>query len=166
MIVALAALSLGAACIGWREAHSRMQMLELRELQPIAGVMLEEQSVLAELRRVFGEQEKDILASYLARIRQEGMIATAPIKQRLDQLAENNAAMIVLLRLYAPHAVTPEFQDQADKFQRYAIAWRDRWNSVMEIYMAGGNLPATLLPFPPGFAGAVQMEMNALTRGS
>ena len=27
-------------------------------------------------------------------------------------------------------------------------AWRDRWNSVMEIFMAGGNYPASGVSFP------------------
>jgi hypothetical protein len=28
---------------------------------------------------------------------------------------------------------------EADRFRNYASAWRDRWNSVMELFMAGGS---------------------------
>jgi hypothetical protein len=48
---------------------------------------------------------------------------------------------------------------EADKFRNYASAWRDRWNSVMELFMAGGNYAASEVPFPHGFPDAVQAEV-------
>jgi hypothetical protein len=83
------------------------------------------------------------------------------MKQLLDQFAEDNSAIVTLTKAYSPHAKTPSFASEADKFQHYAIAWRDRWNSVMEIFMAGGNYPAAEVPFPKEFAGAVQTEIEA-----
>jgi hypothetical protein len=59
------------------------------------------------------------------------------MKQKLDQLAENNTAIVTLINAYAWHAKTPAFTSEGDKFRNYASAWRDRWNSVMEIFMAG-----------------------------
>ena len=50
---------------------------------------------------------------------------------------------------------------EADKFRNYASAWRDRWNSVMELFMAGGNYAASEVPFPSGFPDAVQAEIAA-----
>jgi hypothetical protein len=61
-------------------------------------------------------------------------------------------------------AKTAAFSAEADKFRRYAIAWRDRWNSVMELFMAGGNYPVAEVPFPEGFSGAVQAETEAVQR--
>ena len=49
---------------------------------------------------------------------------------------------------------------EADKFLNYAIAWRDRWNSVMELFMAGGNYPVAGVPFPNGFPAAVRAEIE------
>jgi hypothetical protein len=47
-----------------------------------------------------------------------------------------------LIEAYQPHAGTAAFATGADKFRNYASAWRDRWNSVMELFMAGGNCSA------------------------
>lgn len=47
------------------------------------------------------------------------------------------------------------------EFRNYASAWRDRWNSVMELFMAGGNYAASGVPFPKGFPEAVQLEIQA-----
>ena len=81
------------------------------------------------------------------------------MKQRLDQLAENNIAIVTLLKAYAPRATTPTFTTEADKFRNYASAWRDRWNSVMELFTAGGNHAASGVPFPSGFPAAVDEEI-------
>jgi hypothetical protein len=52
--------------------------------------------------------------------------------------------------LYASHAKTAAFTAETDKFRNYASAWRDRWNSVMELFMAGGDYAASEVPFPEG----------------
>jgi hypothetical protein len=49
----------------------------------------------------------------------------------------------------------------ADKFRNYASAWRDRWNSVMELFMAGGNYAASEVTAPAGFSEAVKAEIAA-----
>ena len=66
-------------------------------------------------------------------------------------MAENNAAILALVNVYSPHAKTTAFNLEADRFRRYAIAWRDRWNSVMELFMAGGDYPVAEMPFPEEF---------------
>jgi hypothetical protein len=83
------------------------------------------------------------------------------MKQKLDQLAENSTAIVTLVKAYAPHAKASAFTMEADKFRNYASAWRDRWNSVMELFMAGGNYAASEVPFPKGFPEAVQAEIAA-----
>ena len=102
-----------------------------------------------------------MLESYLGKIRRDGVAKHAEMKQRLDQLAENNTAVVTLIKVYSPHAKTPVFTAEADKFRNYAAAWRDRWNSVMELFMAGGNYAASEVPFPKGFPDAVQAEIAA-----
>jgi hypothetical protein len=59
-----------------------------------------------------------------------------------------------------PPAETPGFTTEADKLRNYASAWRDRWNSVMELFVAGGNYAAPELPFPKGLPDAVQAEID------
>jgi len=83
------------------------------------------------------------------------------MKQPRDQLAENNTAIVTLIVVYAPHAKTPAFTAEADKFRHYASAWRDRWDSVMELFMAGGNYAVAGVPFPARFPAAVDAEIAA-----
>ncbi len=150
----------------WHHEHevleeSRAQIVA-NELQPLATLLKENQALIQELQsEPFTEKDSGILESYLAKIRRDGVAKHADMKQRLDQLAENNTAIVTLIKVYAPHARTPAFTAEADKFRNYASAWRDRWNSVMELFMAGGNYAASEVPFPKAFPDAVQAEIAA-----
>lgn len=119
-------------------------------------------SLLNELQgEPFVEPNLGILPSYLAKIRRDGVPKHADMKQRLNALAENTTAFMTLVDLYEPQAKTPEFKAEAKKVMAYAIAWTDRWNSVMDLFMSGGGYPATEVPFPDQFAHAVQLEIAA-----
>jgi hypothetical protein len=83
------------------------------------------------------------------------------MKQRLDTLAENNTAIVTLLKVYAAHSKTAAFTHEAGYFRNYASAWHDRWNSVMETFVAGGNYAAAGVPPPAGIAAAVGAEIEA-----
>jgi hypothetical protein len=161
----LSVLTLFAAVVagaGWSEAHSELRACRLDELASIAALLKEEQELLRALQSdAAKEQESGILGSYLAAIRADGVAKHADRKQRLDQLAENNSAILALLNVYLPHAKTAVFSAETQRFQRYAVAWRDRWNSVMELFMAGGNYPVAEVPFPGGFPAVVDKEIAA-----
>ena len=162
LVLAIAAI---AAVAGW--FHARVQMHEARaiELQPVAAFLKENQQLLRSLQSESGvEKDSEILTAYLAKIRADGVAKHADMKQQLDRLAENNSSMLALINVYKSRAKTAAFNAEAEKFQRYAIAWRDRWNSVMELFMAGGNYPAAQAPFPQEFAAAVDAEIKAATR--
>ena len=131
-------------------------------LKPLAMLLKENQTLIHELQsETSTDKEFGILESYLATIRRDGLPKHADMKQRLDQLSENNTAIVTLIKAYAPHAKTPAFTAEADKFRNYASAWRDRWNSVMELFMAGGNYAASGVPFPNGFPEALNAEIAA-----
>jgi hypothetical protein len=162
-VVSVAALLAAGAWFQNRSALSdlRAQMLA-GELRPIAVMLQENQVILKELQAApFAEPNSGILESYLTRIRQDGVMKHVDMKEKLDQLAENNTAIVTLIKAYASHAKTAAFTAQADKFRNYASAWRDRWNSVMELFMAGGNYVSSEVPFPLGFNSAVQGEIAA-----
>jgi hypothetical protein len=166
--VLVAAVSVAAlVAIGaWYQARSAFNDLRLHvvasELQPIATLLQEDQVLLEELgAEPFTEKDSGILGSYLAKIRRDGVVKHADMKQKLDQIAENNTAIVTLIKAYAPHAKTPVFATEGDKFRNYASAWRDRWNSVMELFMAGGNYPASGVPFPNRFPAMVDAEIAA-----
>ena len=154
------------AAAAWYHANSALRDSRAQwssgTLEPIGSLLKEDQTLVKELQSdPFTEPSSGILASYLAKIRRDGVPKHADMKQRLDQLAENNTAIVTLIKAYAPQAKTPAFTVEADKFRNYASAWRDRWSSVMELFMAGGNYPAAGVPFPNGFPGAVQIEIVA-----
>lgn len=144
--------------------ESRAQVVA-SELQPIATLLKENQTLFQELQsEPFIEKDSGVLESYLAKIRRDGVAKHADMKQRLDQLAENNTAIVTLIKAYAPHAKTAAFTVESDKFRNCASAWRDRWNSIMELFMAGGNYPVAEVQFPTEFSSAVQAEMEAAQR--
>jgi phosphomevalonate kinase len=167
MICLVAALIVAAIAAGlWQHEHAALQEMNLQvvagELQPIAALLKENQDIIQALQaEPFIEKNSGILESYLAKIRRDGVAQHADMKQRLDQLAENNTAIVTLIKAYGRHAKTAAFTAEADKFRNYGSAWRDRWNSVMELFMAGGNYAASEVPFPIGFAPAVQAEIAA-----
>lgn len=86
------------------------------------------------------------------------MPAHSDMRHKLGALSRSNVAILTLLDLYEPFAQTDSFKAEARAFRSYAIAWNDRWDSVMEYFMAGGNLPASDVPFPAGFRAAVEAE--------
>jgi hypothetical protein len=163
----VAALIAAMAALGaWHHTHEALEEARLQlisnELQPIAGVLQENQALIRELQaEPFREEDSGILESYLAKIRRDGVAKHADMKQLLDTLAENNTAIVTLIKAYAPHSKTAAFGTEADKFRDYASAWRDRWNSVMEQFMAGGNYASSGMPFPKDFPAAVDAEIAA-----
>jgi hypothetical protein len=131
-------------------------------LQPISTMLNENRALIKELEaEPFVEDNHGILESYLVKIRRDGVATHADMKQRLDQIAENNTAIVALIKACTLRAQTSTFTTEGDKFRDYASAWRDRWNSVMELFMAGGNYSAASVPFPKGFPAAVDAEIAA-----
>jgi hypothetical protein len=160
LVAALIAASLAFA--GWYQANAKTRELRIDELRPIAALLKEDQELLVALQAdATFDKDSGILGSYLSKIRAEGVPKHAEMKQRLDQLAENNSAIAALISVYSSDPRTAAFSAEASKFVRYAIAWRDRWNSVMELFMAGGNYAVAEVPFPKEFLSAVQAEIEA-----
>jgi hypothetical protein len=156
----LVALAMAAA---WYQTNMRLREWRAGELRSIAALLQENAAILKELQsQPFTEKDSGILAAYLVKLRRDGVALTGPMKQRLDQLAENNAAIVALIRLYSAHAKAGALTMESDQFQHYAIAWRDRWNSVMEYFMAGGNFPVSQVPYPTEFLTAVDAELEAV----
>ncbi len=162
----MAATLIVAAIAGadWIQASAELSQIRVSELKPIAALLKEDQELLQALRTDSAlENDSGILGSYLAKIRADGLPKHTNMKQRLNRLTENNAAIVALIHMYLPHAQTPAFAAEADKFQHYAIAWCDRWDSVMELFMAGGNFAISGVQFPKRFAAATDAEIAEAT---
>lgn len=161
LIAALAVA--GAWCYENQSRGTRRLQCALVELQMIIALMKDNQALRQELQsEPYIEKNSGVLQSYLDQIRRDGVAKHADMKQRLDQLAENNTAIDTLVKAYSPQAKTAAFTAEGDKFRNYAAAWRDRWNSLMEIFMAGGNYPIAETQFPREFATAVIAESTAV----
>ncbi|KQW38385.1 hypothetical protein ASC76_10200 [Rhizobacter sp. Root404] len=123
----------------------------------MAILLKENAALLEELQsKAFSESELGILDSYLLKIRRDGVSKHAEMKQRIDTLSENNTVIATLASSHAPYAKDENFRSEADKFQKYAAAWRDRWNSVMAVFMSGGTYAGSAVPFPSGFLRVVE----------
>jgi hypothetical protein len=165
-LLALVSVTALAATGAWYHTKQALQesraRLMVSTLQPIAALLNESQSIITQLRaEPFVEKDNEVLEAYLIKIRRDGVTKTASMKERLDTLAENNTTLTTLIMVYLPNAKTPAFTSEANKFRNYAVAWRDRWNSVMDLFMAGGNYPAAGPAFPKEFPAAVQAEIAA-----
>jgi hypothetical protein len=161
-LLVVAVVTTGAWYHAYQGVRASRSQFVTGTLDPVAALLKENQAIINELQAdPYTEKDNGILESYLVKIRRDGVAKHADMKQRLDQLAENNTAIVTLIKVYAPHAKTPAFTVEADKFRNYASAWRDRWNSVMELFMAGGNYAVAGVPFPAGFPAAVDAEIAA-----
>ena len=166
MLLVLTTLTTLAGATGWygtRAAlHACEKQLITTELHPIVTLLNEDNRLLNELQAPpFTEDESGILEAYLVKLRRDGIAKTSGMKQRLDALAENNTAISTLITAYLPNAKTPGFNTESSKFQAYAAAWRDRWNSATELFMAGGNYPAASPVFTKDLITAVRAEIDA-----
>jgi len=166
ILAALLAVVAIVATAAWHHAsevlhESRVELIG-GTLEAIAGLLQENEALRGKLKAdPLMDKDAGILESYLVTIRRDGVAKHATTKQCLDELAENNTAIVTLIKSYAPQARTSAFTREAEKFRKYAIAWRDRWNSVMELFMAGGTYPAAAPPFPHDFIEAVRVEIAA-----
>jgi hypothetical protein len=166
ILLALLSVAVLVTTGAWYYAHQSLHESRVKlvasTLESVATLLKENQAIIKELQaEPFVEKDNGILESYLIKIRRDGVAKNAQSKQRLDTLAENNTTLVTLIAVYLPQAKTPAFTVEANKFRNYTVAWRDRWNSVIELFMAGGNYPASGVPFPKDLPEAVQAEIQA-----
>jgi len=162
-LISIAALILGGLAYQ-RTGSDRSEATSLNAsvLAALAQALQERTAVARELASPqFADASGDSLTAYLAKVRTDNVPAHADMKNRLDELARLNTQIATLAEVYAPVAKTPEFKAQASKFRDYASAWNDRQNLIMQVFMAGGNLPPPSAPYPTGFDGAVKAEVGA-----
>jgi hypothetical protein len=108
------------------------------------------------------DSDAGVLESYLSEIRKNGVSRHAKMAQQIDTVVNNNAAVVALSAAYSTHAKTEGFRLSTGKFRDYADNFRDRWQSVFEIFMAGGNLPSAGAPYPADFAATVSQGLSLI----
>jgi hypothetical protein len=108
-------------------------------LQPIAALLKDDRRILADLdRQGAGNSDAVLLENYLVQVRKDGVPQHSGLKLQIDQLVTNNVAIVTLLDRYSARARTSAFKAGALRFRRYATTFHDRWQSIFEIFMAGG----------------------------
>jgi hypothetical protein len=163
-VLAITALAVAVVCaVGWFNAHQKLHDVKQAQisdtLNPIEEMLKENAAITKELEATpFAEGDNQFVSAYLIKIRRDGVPKHSDMKQRIDRIVNNNTAVLALLSKYSAHARTPAFKASAERFRDYAISLRDRWQSVPEIFMAGGNLPAAAPPFPDDFLQAIAAE--------
>jgi hypothetical protein len=132
-------------------------------LQPVTILLQENEQIVQELRNSgLATSGAVLLDAYLAAIRKDGVPQHSADMKRIATLVNNDTAILALLSRYAPRARTAAFRVAAEKFREYAISFRDRWQSMFEIFMAGGNLPAAGTTLPAEFISALAAERAAM----
>ena len=165
-ILSIVAIVIAVICAaGW--FHAQRELREARRtmvadtLEPIAEMLKENTALTKELQSApYAESDNEFVSAYLIKIRRDGVPKHSDMKQRIDRIINNNTAILALLAKYSTHARTPEFRASAERFRDYAISLRDRWQSVPEIFMVGGNLPVAAPPFPLEFAQTIATEAH------
>jgi hypothetical protein len=149
------------AAATWHWARADLKQCVIDEtLQPIAALSAENDKIRQSVVKEDGiTSESAILSSYLERIRNDGVQKYSGLRQKIDRLVNNNTLMVAWLSKYGPHARSSAFRVAAGQFTDYAASFRDRWASVFEIFMAGGNLPAQEAQPPANFRALVQEEI-------
>jgi hypothetical protein len=102
-----------------------------------------------------------VLADYLARIRASSVPAQAGRRQQIDALERNLNAMLATARAYEPLSVGTGFKPAVVQLADHVAQWSDRWDNVMEVFMAGGALPAADPAFPAPWTQALAAEAIA-----
>ncbi len=163
-LVTGAALVAAVVCaVGWLLTQHTVRDLQRTQvtdaLDPITEMLQENAAIAQELRGApYAEGDNDVVNAYMIKIRGDGVPQHSDMKQRIDRLVNNNTAILALLAKYSTHTRTPAFRASAERFRDYAISLRDRWQSVPEIFMAGGNLPAAGPMLPADFPQEIAAE--------
>jgi hypothetical protein len=164
-VIFLVALAVGAMG-GWyrtEQALTAARATSLATTLPaIASLVGDNAALFASLQSAaYSEPDRGVLAAYLTKIRRDGAAKHIDMKQRLDTIDANHVKALALLEVYVSHVKTRALFDETKKFETFAITWHDRWASVFDTFMAGGNLPA-VDPVPPsGLSEALRAELLA-----
>jgi hypothetical protein len=163
-LVTGAALVTAVVCaVGWLHTHQTVRDLQRTQisdaLDPIIEMLNENGAIAQGLRSApYAEGDNDFVSAYVIKIRRDGVPKHSAMKQRIDRLNNNNTAILALLAKYSTHARAPAFKASAEQFRDYAISLRDRWQSVPEVFMAGGNLSTAGPLFPENLPQAIEAE--------
>lgn len=117
-----------------------------------AGLVVEvreHERLLAELEKAgYGPAGRDALGKYLAEARRNGVASQADLRIKLNALERNTARVLALIDVYEPTASNEDFKAAARAFRSYGLAWLDREDALIELYMLGGGYGVSAAEYP------------------
>lgn len=125
----------------------------------ISTLLKDNKVIYDELRKDYLEPGKDVLESYLAKIRRDGINPHSLMRQRINTMVENNNKVVVLLGNYESYVINSRLREEAAKFRNHAIRYKDRWNAIPDLQAVNGELPIAMA-FPQDFPQSVEEEIN------
>lgn len=98
--------------------------------------------------------DSELLQSFLSGIRRDGFIAHAAEKRKIDSLSANFQEISALLDVYVAEESPDEVRQARREFHAFAAAWQVRENSILGLYLVGGDLPSEPLVLPQSLRDA------------
>lgn len=119
----------------------------------------EHERLLAELEKAgYGPAGREALGRYLAEARRNGVASQADLRIKLNALERNTARVLALVDLYEPTAKSEDFKAAARAFRSYGLAWLDREDALIELYMLGGGYGVSPAEYPQTFLKLAEAE--------
>lgn len=152
------------AGVTWRLGQAAcLRQDQADALQGIVAALAENTRLRQAVRHAGGlGSDGEVLSTYLALIRRDGVPRHSAFKRQIDLLIDSNAFVATLANRHLAHDASPAFRITATQFTDYANTVRDRWQTIFEVFMAGGNLPVANPVPPAAFEEAVRAELAAL----
>ena len=127
-----------------------------------AGLVVEvreHERLLVELEKAgYGPAGRDALGKYLAEARRNGVASQADLRIKLNALERNTARVLALIDVYEPTASNEDFKAAARAFRSYGLAWLDREDALIELYMLGGGYGVSAAEYPKTFLKLAEAE--------
>lgn len=124
------------------------QLLEIESLEAVST---------ADMRFANGE----LLAAYLSEARRDGVAQHAERKATIDAITVRLLSVRALLEVYETEIETEALRTDLALLKPVVIVWNDRRDSLFELYMLGGGLPASMPPYPNTLLSSVRAEREA-----
>ncbi len=115
----------------------------------LASELAEHERLLAALeKRGAGASGSAALGNYLNLARKDGVSKHGALRADLNALERNTSRILAYLDLYEPEVSDSARLNAIRATRVYAIAWLDREDSLLELYMLGGGYGVSAPTYP------------------
>lgn len=142
LLVAMLSLIISIATMISRSSSSAVEAA-------LASELAEHERLLAAIeKRGAGASGSAALGTYLNLARKDGVASQAALRAELNALERNTSRILAYLDLYEPEVSGSARLNAIRAARVYAIAWLDREDSLLELYMLGGGYGVSAPTYP------------------